>query len=658
MGEDGGRGRGRGRKKADGGGGRGKRRGTKKAEDLLGEPTVASDGPSIAFFDYCGEGHLRTLDLISSLYSREDEEGGLEDEIKRFSSLVTFVRGWKQFCNYKPQGIRFSHDVGTPGRSDLRYTFELSQFSAASILKVESEPSKSKPTKACDGFVLQVGGPVWALDWCYGTQLAHESGISCEYLAVAAHPSDSPFHKIGTALSGPGFVQIWLLLSVISKQDSFSSSHEARLKRRPDGRKSAREDTNGNVSISSTIGKAAGADLNGIQGNVGGLAVNMIADETESLSTQKLGLIPAKKKRKLKDQARTGSSCADPLSPSVHLGDSKSLLHGDSSPSIDALKELALPKFVLSLVHDGRVALDVKWKPCSKQGNCCRMGFLAVVLGDGSIQVWEIPTPRIIKALFVSGHIKDTDPRFMKLKPVFKCSKLLRGDSQSIPLTLEWSRAVPNDLLLVGCHDGTVAMWKFLPKESCEDTRPLLCFAADTLPIRAISWAPNERDANCENLVATAGHSGNIRFWDIRDPFRPLWDIHLSRGFILSMDWVHNPSSVIFSMDDGTLRILSLLKAASDVPVTGRPFSGKPCQGLQTYYCSSHAVWSVQVWLPTVAPMVLSSIFRYLSACFLSFAKVISMNVKSGISFDLTSAAFWSFANKIYSCWRQVKILA
>ncbi|KAF3776474.1 hypothetical protein EJ110_NYTH48179 [Nymphaea thermarum] len=406
---------------------------------------------------------------------------------------------------------------------------------------------------------------------------------SFQYLAVAAHPSDSPFHKIGSALSGPGFVQIWFLLSLISKQDSFSSSHTARLKRRPDGRKSAREDTNDNVSISSTIGKAGGDGLNGIQGNVGGLAVNTIADETESLSAQKLGLIHAKKKRKLKDQARTGSSCADALSPSVHLGDSKSPLHGDSSPSIDALKELALPKIVLCLVHDGRVALDVKWQPCSKQGNRCRMGFLAVVLGDGSIQVWEIPTPRIIKALFVSGHIKDTDPRFMKLKPVFKCSKLLRGDSQSIPLTLEWSRAVPNDLLLVGCHDGTIQDLCFVSQQTRFLSEPYLGHRMKVM------------DANCENLVATAGHSGNIRFWDIRDPFRPLWDIHLSRGFILSMDWVHNPSSVIFSMDDGTLRILSLLKAASDVPVTGRPFSGKPCQGLQTYYCSSHAVWSVQV---------------------------------------------------------------
>ncbi|CAN6438780.1 unnamed protein product [Victoria cruziana] len=191
MREDGGRGRGRGRKKTDGGGGRGKRRGLKKADGLSVEEQeiVAWDGgdhgPSIAFFDYCFEGHLKTLDLISSLYSGEDVAGGMGDEVKRFSSVVTFVRGWRQqFCYYKPQAIRFSHDVGAPGRPNLEYGFELSQFSAASIRKVENEPSRITPTKACDGFVLQVGGPVWALDWCHGTQIASGSSFSCEVILV------------------------------------------------------------------------------------------------------------------------------------------------------------------------------------------------------------------------------------------------------------------------------------------------------------------------------------------------------------------------------------------------------------------------------------------------------------------------------------------
>lgn len=52
---------------------------------------------------------------------------------------------------------------------------------------------------------------------------------------------------------------------------------------------------------------------------------------------------------------------------------------------------------------------------------------------------------------------------------------------------------------------------------------------------------------------------------------------------------------VIVSFDDGTLRILSLVKAAYDVPVTGKPFVGTQQQGFHSYYCSSFAIWSVQV---------------------------------------------------------------
>ncbi|KAF3973843.1 hypothetical protein CMV_002774 [Castanea mollissima] len=43
------------------------------------------------------------------------------------------------------------------------------------------------------------------------------------------------------------------------------------------------------------------------------------------------------------------------------------------------------------------------------------------------------------------------------------------------------------------------------------------------------------------------------------------------------------------------MRILSLFKAAYDVPVTGKSFSGTKQQGLHSYNCSSFAIWSVQV---------------------------------------------------------------
>ncbi|PIA40486.1 hypothetical protein AQUCO_02500295v1, partial [Aquilegia coerulea] len=78
------------------------------------------------------------------------------------------------------------------------------------------------------------------------------------------------------------------------------------------------------------------------------------------------------------------------------------------------------------------------------------------------------------------------------------------------------------------------------------------------------------------------------------DPHRPLWDVNPVRRFIYSLDWLQDPRCVIMSFDDGTLRILSLSKAAYDVPVTGKPFVGTQQQGLHSYFCSSYPIWSVQ----------------------------------------------------------------
>jgi len=51
----------------------------------------------------------------------------------------------------------------------------------------------------------------------------------------------------------------------------------------------------------------------------------------------------------------------------------------------------------------------------------------------------------------------------------------------------------------------------------------------------------------------------------------------------------------LMTTTDETLRLLSLSKAALDTPVTGRSFCGTQFQGLQSYYCSSFSIWSVQV---------------------------------------------------------------
>ncbi|KAL5741042.1 hypothetical protein ACOSQ2_030222 [Xanthoceras sorbifolium] len=259
-------------------------------------------------------------------------------------------------------------------------------------------------------------------------------------------------------------------------------------------------------------------------------------------------------------------------------------------------KDIALPKLVLCQAHNGKVAWGVKWRPYNAKDSKSkqRMGYLAVLLGNGSLEVWEVPLPRTMKFMYLSSLKEGTDPHFVKLEPVFRCSKLKCGGIQSIPLTMEWSSSHPNDFLLAGCHDGMVALWKFSASDSSKDTRPLLCFSADTVPVRAVAWAPVESDLKSANVIHTAGHGG-LKFWDIRDPFRPLWDLHPAPRFIYAVYWLSDPRCVILTFDGGAIRILSLVKASYDVPATGKSFAEtKP--GFHLLNCSSSfAVWSIHV---------------------------------------------------------------
>jgi general transcription factor 3C polypeptide 2 len=52
-------------------------------------------------------------------------------------------------------------------------------------------------------------------------------------------------------------------------------------------------------------------------------------------------------------------------------------------------QNVALPRIVSCLAHNGKVAWDVKWRPLSNLDSSCkhRMGYLAVLLGNGSLEV-------------------------------------------------------------------------------------------------------------------------------------------------------------------------------------------------------------------------------------------------------------------------------
>ncbi|CAO2172140.1 unnamed protein product [Urochloa humidicola] len=265
----------------------------------------------------------------------------------------------------------------------------------------------------------------------------------------------------------------------------------------------------------------------------------------------------------------------------------------ENSNSSPIPKDTALPRVVLCLAHNGKVAWDIKWKPplVSQLEQKSRLGFLAVLLGNGSLEVWEVPSPCMIQKIYSPSKVEGSDPRFLKLQPVFRCLKVECGNRQSIPLTVDWSPSPPHDMILAGCHDGTVALWNFSINLSSQDSKPFMCVTAESVPIRALSWAPYISDENINTFV-TAGADG-LKFWDLRDPYRPLWELTTAPRAVLSLQWLKDGRGIVISMEDGTLKFLSLPRIANDVPATGRPFIGTKNQGVATYHLSEYLIWSV-----------------------------------------------------------------
>lgn len=60
-----------------------------------------------------------------------------------------------------------------------------------------------------------------------------------------------------------------------------------------------------------------------------------------------------------------------------------------SLASLSTMKDISLPRVIYCLAHNGRVAWDVKWQPYNENDPKCkqRMGYLAVLLGNGSLEV-------------------------------------------------------------------------------------------------------------------------------------------------------------------------------------------------------------------------------------------------------------------------------
>ncbi|XP_042023432.1 LOW QUALITY PROTEIN: general transcription factor 3C polypeptide 2-like [Salvia splendens] len=468
--------------------------------------------------------------------------------------------------------------------------------------------------------------PFWALDWCPGVDRNPENCIKSEFIAVAAHPPDSSYRKIGASLTGRGVIQIWCFLTIygkdvpsqvkkkprsVFKKKEPGKPNDLTLVQRPRGRPRKKP-------LGDTVEKIDSDNQHvqplAIEYPMGSFGINSSGNTSKPEDCEGHLLLTGPKGRGNKRKAVQGNKIdsnslhiirhcqqgepplVDPLTLESFSLDSTRPDNNITSisSSVDSIPVyVALPRMVMCLAHNGKVVWDVKWRPASACFSESRniMGYLAVLLGSGVLEVWEVPLPHAVKHVYPTSQ-KHIDPRFIKLQPVFRSSVLKCGDRQSIPLTIEWSVSSPHDMISAGCHEGMVAIWKLSVRDSLTECRPLVYINADTGPIRALAWAPIQSNHEGANIIITAGSKG-FKFWDIRDPFCPLW-VNPFSGHTYGLDWLPDPRCVYGAMEDGTMWLLSLERAAHDIPLTGNYHNVALKHGYHSFHCSAYAIWSLQ----------------------------------------------------------------
>nr|GMC86257.1 uncharacterized protein LOC109149566 isoform X2 [Ipomoea batatas] len=362
------------------------------AEDVSGQE--APPPVQLSLFDDSVENHFRAIDTISQLCGEPDIDDSTDQaELRRYGSSITFLSEWRYF-KYKPRSIRFAceSESGNKGKNVNGETI-LPQFSAASV------PSKD--------VVFYVGGSVWGIDWC--PYVDSETLIKSEFVAIAAHPPGSSYHKIGAPHTGRGIIQIWCLLdsrlredapSQVKKKSGQNSRKCAKVKeksslpQRPRGRPkkkplnvSSLDDKNPDECAEiplaveypkepSTLHSTAMACENISMAQEDSRREKEISNQPASIDTT------ASKRRRLGNNARTRGQTCDSGLPLLTLdanGEPSSIASSQTSGSLALIsnkssdndaalmqtipKDVALPRMMLCLAHNGKVAWDIKWRP-------------------------------------------------------------------------------------------------------------------------------------------------------------------------------------------------------------------------------------------------------------------------------------------------------
>jgi len=440
--------------------------------------------------------------------------------------------------------------------------------------------------------VAYVGGPVWTMAW--RPPRVNQPGL----LAVNARPKTNVNQNIYQNTCGPGCVQLWQV-------HIEEGEREWNKEQRDEAQPSQKEDSEKKATSAPRSNKDNKKQK----------------PQTRPFSEE--------------DNARADIPAAQPSTahPKESAPDERSTLHNGKAQPSHTLHNKADPwrndqrapgvnlALIGAILHEGKITWDLAWHPHPHALGIHKdaEGALAMALGDGTVEVHEIPpagwmaeqgSPGVRRIVARTEALKSDRPCSVSWNPAFP-EQLLVGcwnghvsllvlvtdceeeandaDQEAAPLPLlqdadaevsvqvakkrrltrasamQVERSSPQGKCVsvgkqpkpTGEAGGLWAEKKWSgPKRAFQLT---LRIQADDCPLRKVCWAPFEFSEE-HMLFATVGHSSMLKFWDLRDPFAPQVEMRVSREWVLDMEWSPTrPRNIVMCVEDGSIRVVNLL---------------------------------------------------------------------------------------------------
>ncbi|KAJ3313125.1 hypothetical protein HDV04_002442 [Boothiomyces sp. JEL0838] len=196
--------------------------------------------------------------------------------------------------------------------------------------------------------------------------------------------------------------------------------------------------------------------------------------------------------------------------------------------------EEILPSMLFRLETNFGAVVDMKWCPNGAYySNHNRLGFLAVVFGDGSLRIYNIPL--YLQEIYV-GKSVEIDEILQFVVPNTSLT------------TIQWSQ---DDLLAAGCSNGHIIVWnlKELLRKKSSNVQPVIYTRAHDSLITFIGWFHNNR------YIVSGSTDGRLiltDIWDISNPFTLVKTL----GYISCGEIVSSSEGVLFAEMDNVAKLV------------------------------------------------------------------------------------------------------